>query len=340
MSSYHPKVEKKEEDKKKVNVPFPVVLWRFTRPHTLIGSAVAIPCLHLLAAPSSFGLSSSLWSWSLLNSILYAMVPALLMNLYITGLNQITDVSIDQVNKPYLPLPRGDLSVSAAKWVVCLSLLASLWIGGRHPVYGTPGLKVALWGSALLGTIYSLPPFRLKRFPVLAAFCIVAVRGAVINAGFYAHAMAAVFSSSSATRSVLHYLTTDPKCLGCSLFFAVFGIVIALMKDVPDVKGDRIANIRSFSVRLGQTTVFGLMRNLIALLFYAVAAAFAVGALSEKTTTFWLRGVVAAMATVFGYKAHARGHTVNAEDTQQVYKYYMYLWKLFYASYLVLPFAK
>src|SRR5210317_194644 len=29
-------------------VPFPVVLWRFTRPHTIIGSALAIPALHVL----------------------------------------------------------------------------------------------------------------------------------------------------------------------------------------------------------------------------------------------------------------------------------------------------
>jgi hypothetical protein len=33
-------------------VSFLKVLWRFTRPHTLIGSALAIPALHIFAGPS------------------------------------------------------------------------------------------------------------------------------------------------------------------------------------------------------------------------------------------------------------------------------------------------
>jgi homogentisate phytyltransferase/homogentisate geranylgeranyltransferase len=41
-----------------------------------------------------------------------------------------------------------------------------------------------------------------------------------------------------------------------TLFFAVFGLVIALMKDVPDIKGDSIFKIPSFSVKLGARTMF------------------------------------------------------------------------------------
>ena len=45
--------------------------------------------------------------------VLYALVPSLLINIYIVGLNQLHDVEIDRVNKPYLPLASGDLSVGA-----------------------------------------------------------------------------------------------------------------------------------------------------------------------------------------------------------------------------------
>ncbi|KAG5560972.1 hypothetical protein RHGRI_004107 [Rhododendron griersonianum] len=33
-----------------------------------------------------------------------------MMNLYAVGLNQLTDVEIDKVNKPYLPLASGEIS--------------------------------------------------------------------------------------------------------------------------------------------------------------------------------------------------------------------------------------
>lgn len=43
--------------------------------------------------------------------LLQALVPALLMNICIVGLNQIYDVAIDKVNKPYLPLASGEFSM-------------------------------------------------------------------------------------------------------------------------------------------------------------------------------------------------------------------------------------
>lgn len=336
-------ITSKEESSNKV--PFPQVVWRFTRPHTIIGSAVAIPAIHMLAAPTV----QSIFTMKMLISTLYAMLPALLMNLYITGLNQITDVEIDKINKPYLPIPKGELSPKSAKIIVTLSLIGSLALGIAHPLYGTNGLNFALWGSAILGTMYSLPPFRLKRFPLLAAFCIVAVRGSIVNAGFYAHALATTFSSatSAGATTVLECLSKDFKCQMSSLFFGIFGIVIALMKDVPDVKGDKLANIRTFTVRVGQKTIFHTMRRLVSLLFYAFGFGFARGsylAIVENTfENLWIpafRAGIAFFAFQFGWRARQQGKNVNAEDNEEVFTYYMYLWKLFYASYFALPFAK
>jgi len=204
-------------------VPFPLLLWRFTRPHTILGSAFAIPALHALAAPT---LQQAL-SWSTLASCVYTMIPSLLMNLYITGLNQITDVDIDRINKPTLPIASGELSRNHATIIVTLSLLLSLGMGMAHPIYNTAGFNVALWGSFILGTLYSLPPFRLKRFPLMAALCIVAVRGTIINSGFFTHAKAAVFNMNPAlpAGSFLTYFL-DTKCILSSLYFAIFGTVI------------------------------------------------------------------------------------------------------------------
>jgi homogentisate phytyltransferase/homogentisate geranylgeranyltransferase len=314
------------------SAPFPMVLWRFTRPHTIIGSAMAIPALHMLAAPSY----RAAFSIPNLTSMVYAMIPALLMNLYITGLNQITDVEIDRINKPTLPIAAGDLTRRDATLIVLAALAASLWMGVAHPVLGTQGLNVALWGSGLLGTVYSLPPFRLKRFPLLAAFCIVAVRGTIINASFFAHAKVAAFGSPAT--SVLHYLLTDRACMISSLFFGVFGVVIALMKDVPDVLGDRVLNIRTFSVRIGQKRIFHTMRRLLSLLFFGFGAAFLKAAFeSPSVTTAVCRSIVGVFSVVGGLSVRNEAEAVNPEDPNQVYSYYMHLWKLFYASYLLLP---
>jgi len=285
--------------------------------------------------------------------MVYAMVPALLMNLYITGLNQITDVEIDKINKPNLPIAAGDLSVRDATIIVALSLVMSLALGFfGSPLFATEGLNVALGMSAVLGTLYSLSPFRLKRFPLLAAFCIVSVRGAVINAGFFAHAKTAAYqtiagvgaAATSSSSSVLQCLSNDPRCSLSSLYFAVFGLVIALMKDVPDIKGDELSNIRTVSVRLGAKTVYQMMHRLLTGLFWGAGFAFVRGAIISSSTASVAvrsgRAVVGIAAFLAGASVQKEARPVDPENPKEVYNFYMHLWKLFYLSYFVLPLAR
>jgi homogentisate phytyltransferase/homogentisate geranylgeranyltransferase len=317
---------------------FMSVLWRFTRPHTIIGSALAIPALHMLAATTY----RDAFTVKTLLSTLYATIPALLMNLYITGVNQITDVEIDKINKPDLPIAAGDLSMKDATITVIVSLLLSVVLGLSVPTLTTGGLNMALGFSAVLGTVYSIPPFRLKRFPLLAAFCIVAVRGAVINAGFFAHAKVAAFGGSG---SILQYLLTDPRCYLSSLYFAVFGVVIALIKDVPDVKGDNLSNIRSFAVRLGPKSVYRGMHRLLTTLFWGVGIAFFRAAVVTSSSSSSMmvrlgRIIVGVSALVAGASVQKEAAPVDPDNPTEVYGFYMHLWKLFYLSYFVLPLAR
>jgi len=271
--------------------------------------------------------------------MLYAMFPALLMNIYITGLNQVTDVEIDKINKPNLPIPAGILSKPNAIAVCLVFLLVSLLCGVAHPVLGTRGLNVALWGSGILGTLYSLPPFRLKRFPLLAALCIVTVRGTIINASFFAHAQAAAFGQPAAT--VLGCMLQDPRCLWSSLFFGVFGLVIALMKDVPDVLGDRISDIRTFSVRVGPQRIFHAGRRILTALFCVTGMQFVrLGWAANSPQVMASRFVTAACALAAGVSVRQEAGAVDPENPGQVYQYYMHLWKIFYLCYLVLPLAR
>lgn len=66
--------------------PLASALWAFTRPHTIIGSALSIPALHLFASPSG----SPAFQTSHILPLLFAWIPAILLNIYIVGLNQLT----------------------------------------------------------------------------------------------------------------------------------------------------------------------------------------------------------------------------------------------------------
>ncbi len=188
------------------------LLWRFSRPHTMIGSALCIPSLTLYAVPAG----APLLTPALCALVAYAMVPALLVNIYIVGLNQLCDIEIDkvrdfvrparhrhrrprrrlraQVNKPSLPLASGELSPRSGALIIGASLLLGLGLGWAYPPLTSRYLRLVLCGSAALGTAYSLPPLRLKRSPLAASVCIMAVRAAAalfVVDGFSAGAAAA-----------------------------------------------------------------------------------------------------------------------------------------------------
>ncbi|CAM9895240.1 unnamed protein product [Pylaiella littoralis] len=404
---------------KKQDQSFLKTLWEFSRPHTMIGTAISIPAVGVFAGPAGV-----LPGRRFCLAMLWAMVPSLLINVYITGLNQITDVEIDKVNKPYLPIPAGNLTPRRAKATVSLCLLAGVALGLAPCSLGSPGLALTVVLSVLIGTCYSLPPFRLKvrllglgwvgvvvvgrgecieamgcrgkryiqaqtgyarrrdrangdgdketetdahrgreagkeswreghtgrererRFPQIAALCILVVRGSVINGGFYSHGQLAGYGLSG-EKTALWALTLpfrDAKCALALAYFTVFAIVIALMKDVPDVAGDRKFNIPSFSVVLGETKLFAFARRLLTTLLWSTAAALGVGAKAAADASLpWTaasRGFVAAAALVMGQEVRRRAVKTDPEKPDQVYAYYMDLWKIFYMSYLFLPLAR
>ncbi|KAL1333453.1 probable homogentisate phytyltransferase 1, chloroplastic isoform X4 [Arachis ipaensis] len=62
---------------------------------------------------------SSIFYWCVGEfSSFQAMVAALFMNIYIVGLNQLSDIEIDKINKPYLPLASGEYSVGTGVTIV------------------------------------------------------------------------------------------------------------------------------------------------------------------------------------------------------------------------------
>ena len=125
-------------------------LWKFSRPHTIIGSTVSIVVLFLLQGGS---LTNHYFI------LLITLVSALGCNVCITGLNQVIDVELDKINKPELPIASGELSKSTAKKIVIISGIIA--VGAAALLHWVLLLLIVV--ILLLGIAYSVPPVQLKQ---------------------------------------------------------------------------------------------------------------------------------------------------------------------------------
>ncbi|KAK9099840.1 hypothetical protein Scep_023270 [Stephania cephalantha] len=253
-----------------------------------------------------------------------AIVAALFMNIYIVGLNQLYDIEIDKVNKPYLPLASGEYSVGTGVVIVTSFALMSFWLGW---VVGSWPLFWALFVSFVLGTAYSinLPLLRWKRFAFVAAMCILAVRAVIVQLAFFLHIQTYVFGRPAIFTRPLVFATA---------FMSFFSVVIALFKDIPDIEGDKIFGIRSFSVRLGQKRVFWIC---VYLLQMAYAFALFVGAASPF---LWSKLITAVGHVILASTLWYHAKSVDLNSKAAITSFYMFIWKLFYAEYLLIPLVR
>ncbi|XP_051138834.1 homogentisate phytyltransferase 1, chloroplastic-like isoform X2 [Andrographis paniculata] len=293
--------------------------YRFSRPHTVIGTALSIISISLLAVEKLSDFTPFFFT-----GVLEAIVAALFMNIYIVGLNQLTDIEIDKVNKPYLPLASGEYSVNIAVMIISSFAILSFWLGY---VVGSSPLCWALSVSFVLGTAYSinLPLLRWKRFAVVAAMCILAVRAVIVQIAFYLHIQMHVFRRPA--------ILTKPVIFATA-FMSFFSVVIALFKDIPDIVGDKIYGIKSFTVRLGQEKVFWIC---ICLLEMAYVVALSVGATSSCSWSKWTTVIGHAL---LGSLLWSRAKFIDFKSKAALTSFYMFIWQLFYAEYLLIPLVR
>jgi homogentisate phytyltransferase/homogentisate geranylgeranyltransferase len=280
-----------------------VVLWRFSRPHTIIGTALSVVGLWAISE-NARGVPD----------LAATLLVGLMVNVAIVGVNQITDVEIDRINKPFLPIAAGALSLSGARAIVIactvLPLVLAVTQGSVETVAVAAGLAV--------GALYSLPPFRLKRFPVAASLCITGVRSIVVNLGVYWHFAGEI----------------DPPVWALCLFVLPFSFAIAVLKDVPDIEGDRAYSIRTFTVRLGGRRVFQIGLAALGLAYAGMifVAPFALAGSAQPAVL--VGGHVAAAALLLYWSRQA-----DPRDRTGFTRFYMRVWALFFLEYLLVPIA-
>ncbi|MBD2102070.1 homogentisate phytyltransferase [Leptolyngbya sp. FACHB-261] len=298
-------------------------LWKFARPHTVIGTSISLLGLYLLAL-------GAIWRtqvfWLTVPTLLWALAACLAANVYIVGLNQLEDVAIDQVNKPHLPLASGELSRTEGRVIVFLTGVTAVAIATAYWPE-SPFLLVTVVLSLLIGTAYSLPPIRLKRFPLPASLCIFTVRGLVVNIGLFAHFDQVINGVPSRIQ-----LNLSPELWALSLFVLVMTLVVAIFKDIPDIEGDRKYNISTFTLRLGAKTIFNLSRWLL-VACYGLMALF--GWLLPNANP---QVLITSHLLALGFMLF-ESLRVNLADPKTIADFYQFIWRLFYIEYLIFPLA-
>ncbi|KAH9667759.1 homogentisate phytyltransferase 1 [Citrus sinensis] len=165
--------------------------------------------------------------------VLKPIVPTIMMNIFVVAINQLSDIAIDK---------------SLAMGVMLRS----------------PPLVIALILRCILGAAYSihLPLLRWKASPLMAAVAIVIGNGINNVLPSFLHVQKYVLG-----RPVVF---TKPLLFAVA-FSAIFSIVLSLLKDIPDVEGDKKSGIRTLPVILGKERVLSMSTGIL-LMAYASAA--------------------------------------------------------------------
>lgn len=287
-------------------------LWKFSRPHTIIGTVISICTLYTIVCHKA--------GEHHLFMLFLALLIGISCNIFIVGINQIADINIDKINKPYLPIPAGELSISQATKIaygaLCISLLLALYV--------TPYLFGIIALAAAIGWAYSMPPFYFKQHHLLAAVAITTVRGLLINVGGFL-----VFN-----QMVNNSLELPENVKILTLFIIAFSIAISWFKDLQDMKGDATYQIKTFAIVYSPKTalIIGslLVGSAYLLTIFMKYKDFSLSKTPAFETIILLGGHVL-LLIFFIINIFA----IKIKEQQSIREFYMRFWWFFFAEYVL-----
>ena len=283
------------------------ILWQFSRPHTIIGSLCSITALYIIACQGK-DLSKHL------PLFLLTLVAALACNIFIVGINQIADVEMDKINKPYLPLAAGTLSRKSALAIVYTALAVCLIASFFASLFYFCLILIIL----LIGLAYSLPPLYLKQHHLPAALAITLVRGLLVNLGIFLHFQKGINN--------VFYLPGYVWCL--TFFIMAFSITIAWFKDLPDTEGDKQYHIKTFALLYSKRNAL-IGGGVITGFAYLYVIYWAITSSIPNKTFLLVAHTVLLLLFCFNFLK------VRLGQQHSVKKFYLRFWIFFFAEYIV-----
>lgn len=171
------------------------------------------------------------------------------------GVNDIHDLEGDKLSNPNRPLVTGILSSNEYNNINLVILILSL-VGAILIRYY---FFITLFLAIVLSYIYSVPPFRLKRVPILATFIIALCSVIVCLAGYIIFSNDYSFYGFPA-RILITILVT---------FTIAFNVI-----DIKDIKGDQEAGVVTILTLLGEKKGKVIIGILALLAYLSVPAIF------------------------------------------------------------------
>ncbi|XP_052110705.1 naringenin 8-dimethylallyltransferase 2, chloroplastic [Arachis duranensis] len=252
------------------------------------------------------------------------IIPIMFMHWYTVGINQLVDIEIDKINKPYRPLASSKISFGGGLAIVAASLFMSFGLALMI------GSKPLLWGLILifiLMTAYSvnLPFLRWKKSTILTLLSGVPTILTAYNLAPYLHMKTFVLKKPFIFTRSLAFTT---------VVMTFFYVVISLFKDIPDIEGDKKEGLQTLSIRLGPKRVFWLCISLLEMT-YGIAI------IMGLTSPFLWSKIFTVMAhAINAWILWFRANSVDLKSKEDFQSFYMFIFKLLYLENVLVLFVR
>jgi len=194
--------------------------------------------------------------------LIWGVMTLVFLNAASNTLNQITDLEIDKINKPYRPLPSKVVTVQEAKWIAIALYLFTIW---RAAMVLNVAFFVIVMILIVITVFYSVEPVRLKKRLFINNISIAIPRGML---GFVA--AWSIFGNIN-----------DPVPWIIGGIMAVYLIGAMTTKDFTDAEGDKKYDCKTLPVVFGNKVAIYLSIPFFIIPFLIIPCAVFMGYLPE-----------------------------------------------------------
>jgi 4-hydroxybenzoate polyprenyltransferase len=173
------------------------------------------------------------WDFPQILTLIWGVLALVFVNAASNSLNQATDLDVDKINKPYRPIPRGDLTKDEARTVAWFFYLMTLW----RASWVNRSFAFFILLIMLMTICYSVPPIQFKKRLWISNLSIAATRGLL---GFVA--AWCIFDDNP-------FDNPTPWAMGLIMSVFIFGTITS--KDFTDIDGDKAFGMRTIPVVYG-----------------------------------------------------------------------------------------
>ncbi|MED6124609.1 hypoxanthine-guanine phosphoribosyltransferase [Stylosanthes scabra] len=282
-------------------------LQKFVMSYYLITMLMSIISSSLLAVENLSDISPKFFV-----GLLKFIIPITFMYFYAVGINQVTDLEIDKINKPYRPLASGKISYKTGViFTISCSVMSFglAWMTRSKPLLWC----LILYFAAITCYSINLPLLRWKKSTILTLISNIPSMLLTSNVAPFLHMKTYVLKKT----------TIFPRPIVFTIaVMSFYYLVIMLLKDIPDIEGDKAAGLQTLSVRLGPKRVFWLCVSLLEM-------AYGIAVIMGATSPFlWSKFFTVLAHSIMAFVFYYRANSVDPEIKDVSQSFYMFIFQM------------